>query len=188
MSKRIEQQCTFGHEHVRTDLYAKQLKDAKDEAERLRVERDALAAQLGRRIPDLAQEHEELLVHLADALRTGELFGAAYPGAQVTDHTKTGRQRPRSQAPSGGDRHVRNALEHLVRKVDNALTVFESRRLNPPQEQIDFDSGPKRRCWTRGCEFRSRTFTTECPGCGKKAAGTGDGVPRDELQRRVESA
>lgn len=181
--------CNYAMEHIRTDIYAKQLKDAKAETSRLRGELQAAGAQLGVLPRELDGELEQILVDLANAFHTGELFGHAAPGAQAADETKTGRQKPHSAAPRGGDPHARSALYQLAKKVRNALDVFESRQLNewkPPQEQIDFDPpGVRDRCWTRGCAFRARRFVDECPGCGKKA-GTTSGTTHGELSASVD--
>lgn len=171
MSPTVEPHCNIDH-HVSGDLHAKLLKDRTKERDLARSENVALRAQLKARQSGLGEEHAELLAHLAEAFMTGELFGRPAPGAQATDEFKTGRQKPHSQEPAGGDRYARAALAQLARSVGKALDVFENRQLNDwktPARQIDFEPGPKDRCWTRGCSEYSRWFVGLCPGCGKAA-------------------
>lgn len=180
--------------HVTGDLYAKNLKDHKAKIIRLEATVAALEAELGRRPRQIAMtsrvsgreiDHAELLVNIADAILTGEEFAQPAPGAQVTDHTKTGRQKPHSTEPKGGDRAARGALRELISKGVKMLDVFESRQLNDwLPVQIDFDPGPKDRCWTRGCSHYSRTFEDSCPGCGKAATET-VAIRNDEDRRET---
>lgn len=136
MRPREKPYCNFGYEHVAASTHATQLAERDGELRRLRAELSALTAERGRRPRSLLHDstmvghrevgHDELLEHLAGALLTGESFADAAPSSQVTDSFRTGRQRPHSMAPKGGDRAARAAVARLVRIVYRAVVAFEA--------------------------------------------------------------
>ena len=114
--------------HITGDLYAKNLRRLKDENRRLEHENQALQALTGADVKD--SEAGDLLVALAEALSLGHAFANVHEAAQVTDHTKTGRQQPRSDEPKGRNRAAHAALRELIRGVESRIERFHNRRSN----------------------------------------------------------
>lgn len=158
---------------IATHIHKRQLEDARAEVRQLRAENAALKAQLGTQAWRRDTPEGDLLIALAEEFDILHAFADAAPGAQTTDHTKTGRQKPHSLEPKGGDRRARHTLKELIRGVESRIETSKNRRENDfEKKQVDLDPpGPKTRCWTRGCSQYSRTIREEaCPGCGKRVA------------------
>ena len=173
--------------HVPGELHSQQLTRKNEEIDVLTAERDAYLAELNRAHPEL--DNADLLRSLAQALRTGEEASVATAASVPTD-ADSGRSKPGSRPPSGGNRHAAGALRQLVVRVSRALDSFAARQENEWQpHRIDFDNRPRDRCWTRSCGNYSRWFRDECPGCGKAATNTAtNGEENSELHASAGSA
>ena len=143
--------------HLGAELYGQQLSQRQREIHRLQAENAALLAQLGNSAFRRDTPEGDLLIALAEAIQIGLTFAVPAAGSNATDETKTGRQQPRSTEPKGGDRHARSALRELIRGVESRIERFHNRRHNGfRRTDIDFDPGPKLRCWTRSCPMYGR--------------------------------
>lgn len=115
---------------IATHIHKKQLEDTKTEVRQLRAENEALRAQLGSQAWRRTTPEGDLLVGLAEAFDIAHSFADPAPSAQVTDHTKTGRQKPESGEPKAGNKAARGALKALLRGVESQLETFHNRREN----------------------------------------------------------
>ena len=167
---------------IPTHIHKQQLGDALRRVQQLEAENRALKAQLGVKAWRRDTPEGDLLIGLAEAFDIAHAFAHEAGQANQTD-VEGRRGKPESSEPRGGSKGARNALRDLIRGVESRLESFHNRRENGWQSpKVDFGTGPRVRCWTRGCPHYSHTITDdECPGCGKRVANP-------ELQAEPKSA
>jgi hypothetical protein len=142
--------------HLSSELYGQQLSQRQREIHRLQAENAALLAQLGGGAFKRDTPEGDVLVALAEAIHIGLAFGEPAADSVATDDVNA-KGKPKSAEPKGGDRLARSALRELVRSVESRIERFHNRRENDfRRTDIDFEPGPKNRCWKRDCGMYGR--------------------------------
>lgn len=109
-------------DHVSGDLHSKQVGDRIKEIERLQAEIDAYRAQLAM-YPHLDPGLADLLVYAAGTLRSAQ-EAADDSAASVPTDQDSGRGKPASRPPRGGDPRAKYALQRLVTTLTRGLDAW----------------------------------------------------------------